>query len=97
MTTIFTQNGPWLSFCEFSKLCKQFFLSQIESQKYHMTQLSQKLKDMKSTLGPCIQVGTHVSGEYTYKEESRPIGGLLVSYSYLVREYVYVMLIQDIV
>ena len=36
MTTIFTKNGPSLSFCEFTQLCKQIFLSQLEN---HVTQL----------------------------------------------------------
>ena len=38
MTTIFTQNGPKLSFSEFAELCKQFFLPQLE--KNHVTQLA---------------------------------------------------------
>ena len=45
MTTIFTQNTPWMSFewkvvsfCEFAKLCKQLFLSKLE--KNHVTQLT---------------------------------------------------------
>ena len=45
MTTIFTQNSPWMSFewkvvlfCEFAKLCKQLFLSKLE--KNHVTQLT---------------------------------------------------------
>ena len=38
MTTVFTQNGPRLSFSEFAQLCKQFFLSQHE--KNRVTQLS---------------------------------------------------------
>ena len=45
MTTIFTQNSPWMSFewkvvsfCEFAQLCKQLFLSKLE--KNHVTQLT---------------------------------------------------------
>ena len=45
---ITTQNFEWtlLSFCEFAKLCKQFFLSQHE--KNHVTQLSGNVEDLRS-------------------------------------------------